>query len=91
MRWSRCSSIIGSAVVLQACSPTARSPSIPIFGSYFPAWVLCAVAGILIALVLRVVFIALHIDEHLPAAPLVYLCLSISAGIGCWMYWTGLV
>jgi hypothetical protein len=33
--------------------------------------------------------IALRIDEHLPAPPLVYLCLAISCGIGFWMIWSG--
>jgi hypothetical protein len=33
----------------QAADPAA--PSIVVFGSYFPAWILCAVAGVLGAVV----------------------------------------
>lgn len=79
-----------SALLLQGCSQMARSPSIPIFGSYFPAWILCAVGGVVVAVVLRVVLVALRLDEHLPAPPLVYLCTFISASIGLWMIWMGL-
>jgi len=81
--------LVLSALALQGCSRAVHSPSIPIFGSYFPAWVLCAVGGIIIAVALRFIFVAAHIDEHLPAAPLVYLCFAISAGIGLWLIWAG--
>jgi hypothetical protein len=47
------------------------------------------VGGIIIAVALRFIFVAAHIDEHLPAAPLVYLCFAISAGIGLWLIWAG--
>ncbi|WP_127754855.1 YtcA family lipoprotein [Devosia sp. 1566] len=77
------------AVALPGCARVPHAPSVPIFGSYFPAWVICAVAGIIIAVMIRALFILLHIDQNLPTPPLVYLCLSISAGIGCWLVWTG--
>ena len=68
---------------------TAGAPAVPIFGSFFPAWIICAIGGILVAIIIRAVLIALHIDEHLPAPPLVYLCLAISGGIAFWMIWSG--
>ncbi|ODT47128.1 MAG: hypothetical protein BGO80_17355 [Devosia sp. 63-57] len=80
------------ALLVQGCSSSAaRAPSISVFGSFFPAWVICAVGGIVLAVAMRALFIATHIDEHLPAPPLVYLCLSISFGIGLYMLWTGTV
>ena len=75
--------------LLQGCSGVPYTPAIPIFGSYFPAWIFCAVGGILVAIVLRFVFIALHIAEHLPAPPLVYLCFAVSAGLAIWLAWSG--
>jgi hypothetical protein len=38
---------------------------------------------------LRFLFAALQLEEYLPAPPLVYLCLAISAGIGIWLVWAG--
>lgn len=80
---------IAGALTLAGCSAAGGPPSIPIFGSFFPAWIICAVGGIVVAVIIRALLIALRIDEHLPAPPLVYLCLAISGGIGFWMIWSG--
>ncbi len=74
---------------LAACSPAGGAPSVSVFGSFFPAWVICAIGGVVLALVLRMAFVALHLDEHLPAPPLVYLCLAINGGIVFWLIWAG--
>jgi hypothetical protein len=54
-----------------------RSPTIDVFGSYFPAWMVCIVVGIVLTVVVRRVLVALEIDNHLRPAGLVYLCLTI--------------
>ena len=77
------------ALALAGCTTAARSPSVPVFGSFFPAWIICAVGGVILTMLVRVVLIRLHIDEHLPAPPLVYLCLAISGGIAGWLIWSG--
>lgn len=77
------------AMVLAGCGASGGPPSVPVFGSFFPAWVICAVGGVVVAVLLRALLIALRIDEHLPAPPLVYLCLAISCGIALWMIWSG--
>lgn len=81
------------AVGLAGCSGsgTAGAPAVPIFGSFFPAWIICAVGGVILALVVRALLIRLKIDEHLPAPPLVYLCLAISGGILAWLIWSGVI
>ncbi len=81
--------IVFSALCLAGCSPGGGAPSVPVFGSYFPAWIICALGGVVIAMILRAALIALRIDEHLPAPPLVYLCLAVSGGIVFWMIWAG--
>lgn len=83
----RHAAVLLGAAILAGC--TTGAPAVPIFGSFFPAWIICAIGGILVAIIIRAVLIALHIDEHLPAPPLVYLCLAISGGIAFWMIWSG--
>jgi hypothetical protein len=63
------------AIVLAGCSE-ARAPSIPLFGAYFPAWLACATAGILGAVLVRVVFVLVGIDDRLPVRLLVYVSLA---------------
>ncbi|KKC37781.1 hypothetical protein WH87_08740 [Devosia epidermidihirudinis] len=80
-----------AAVSLAGCTGTARAPSVPVFGSFFPAWIICAVGGVVLTLIVRAILIRLKIDEHLPAPPLVYLCLTISSGIVFWLIWSGAI
>ena len=67
----------------KAASPAA--PSIVVFGSYFPAWIVCAVAGVVGAVIARFVLARLGVDEFLPLRLVVYLCLAIVFGLGVWL------
>ena len=67
-----------AAIALAGCSDT-RAPAIPLFGAYFPAWLACATIGILGAVVIRVAFVLIGLDDRLPLRLLVYVCLA--AGI----------
>jgi len=67
-----------AAIVLSGCVAT-EAPSIPLFGAYFPAWLLCATIGILGAVVVRVLFVLIGLDDRLPLRLFVYVCLA--AGI----------
>jgi hypothetical protein len=50
---------------LGGCSE-ASAPSFDIFGAFFPAWLLCAVLGIFIALGTRILFSARNLTDVLP-------------------------
>ena len=78
-------------LAVAGCSGKAYPPSVPLFGSYFPAWVICALGGVLFALVMRAILVRARLDDHLPLPPLVYLCLAISGGIGLWFLWSGVM
>ena len=80
-----------AVLTLTGCNGSANPPSVPIFGSYFPAWIFCAIGGVVLALILRTVFIWLKLDAYLPVPPLVYLGAAISSGIGLWFVWSGVV
>lgn len=75
--------------VLGACSSEPSAPSIAIFGSFFPAWIICAVLGVVFAVIARQLLIILDIDGYLPLPLLVYLCMAIGAGTGFWFLWFG--
>lgn len=81
--------IIAVLPLLAACSATARSPSISVFGSFFPVWIICAVGGVVLTAIVRTVLIRVGIDEYLPVPPLVYLCLAIGSSIAFWLLWSG--
>jgi hypothetical protein len=61
---------------LCGCSETG-APSLDIFGAFFPAWLLCAVLGIFVALGVRIFFAARNLTDVLPFQ--LPLCTSLGA------------
>jgi hypothetical protein len=66
-----------------------HSPTLDLFGSYFPAWMLCAVVGILVAVIIRQVLVAAGIGEYVVAPLLTYAGLAVSATLLVWLVWFG--
>jgi len=70
------------ALLLAGCGP-ARAPSFYMAGSYFPAWLLCAVVGIVGAIVVRIMFIRISLDDILPLRSVVYTCIAFLVAMAC--------
>lgn len=84
-RWARAA--IGAApIALAGCS---GAPSLNILGSYFPSWMLCALAGIGAAVLVRQGLAAIGIDKALPAPLLVYLAFAAFFAFATWLVWLG--
>jgi len=81
--------IILAPAVLAGCSMHAHSPVLPLYGSFFPVWLIAALLGVICSVILRLLFIRVELHEHLPVAPLTYLCAAILSGIVIWALWTG--
>jgi hypothetical protein len=64
----------------------ARAPSFNILGSFFPAWIVCGVIGILLAVVVRLFFVRIKLEDQL-VAPLivVYPCLTAFFTFTLWL------
>ncbi|MBB3808344.1 YtcA family lipoprotein [Pseudochelatococcus contaminans] len=67
------------AIGLGGCVATS-SPSIEFFGAYFPSWLACTLAGIVGAVLVRIVFVAAGIDDAMPFRLLIYVCIAASLG-----------
>ena len=57
------------------------------FGSFFPAWMLCAAVGIASAVILRQVLCAIGINQYLIARPVTYLCIAVAGTLFVWLLW----
>ncbi|WP_165814770.1 YtcA family lipoprotein [Labrenzia sp. 011] len=57
----------------------AAAPSVPMFGSYFPSWLLSVAAAVLLTVVLRILFVATGLENILRWRGAMYL--SLVAGI----------
>jgi hypothetical protein len=62
-----------------------HSPSVDVLGSYFPAWMIAIVVGLVLTLVARLVLVALKLDAELRPAALVHLCLWVLLTLGTWV------
>lgn len=63
----------------------AQSPSIDVLGSYFPAWLICIVAGVALTVVARLLFVAWKLDAHLFPGPIIYPCLTAVFAMTIWL------
>jgi hypothetical protein len=74
------------ALALGGCS---RDPSLEISGSFFPAWMLCILVGLVATLVAKRVFLALRIDAHLTPHLIIYGALMLNFTLLAWLifYW----
>ncbi len=78
-----------ASVVLGGCAMQGYSPTLSVSGSFFPVWLIAALLGSGCAVVLRLLFIRMGLQEHLPVPPLTYLSAAIFSGIMIWLLWTG--
>ena len=72
------------AAALTMLTVAACDPVVNIAGANFPAWLLCAIVGGLLAVVFREVFAASRIEPHLGPLLLIYPCLALL--LGCAIY-----
>jgi len=60
-------------------------PYINIVGSFFPSWMLCALIGIVTALLVRWFFVRAGLDPHVGPRRLVYLSLAVLVTLVLWV------
>jgi len=65
------------------------SPTMDLLGSYFPAWMLCAVIGIIASLIIRQILAVAGINDYVVAPLLTYAALAVSATLLAWLLWFG--
>jgi hypothetical protein len=71
--------------LLVGLSGCARTPSVDVFGSFFPVWMFCLAGGILLTLVARRLLVVAAIDKDLGPPALIYPCLAALLACAIWM------
>ncbi len=75
---------IFAVLVIPLCS-CVHAPAFSILGSYFPAWMLCTFAGILLAVLGRLLVIRLKWEEYVRPAALTYPCAAALFTFSLWL------
>jgi hypothetical protein len=77
---------VAVALAVSGCS---HSPTTDLLGSYFPAWILCSIVGIVAAVVIRQILAVTGIGDYVVAPLLTYAGLALSATLLFWLVWFG--
>jgi hypothetical protein len=73
---------------LGGCGATG-APSFILFGAYFPAWMVCALLGIIMAIGARVAFVASGLASILPFQLFVCTSIGVCVALLVWLLWFG--
>lgn len=66
---------------------TPRAPSIDIIGSFFPAWLICLVIGVVLTFALRYLLLRLRLESEVGPLALFYpSLLTLLTGV-LWLAW----
>jgi len=74
--------VLASVCLLAGCG---RAPSFNILGSFFPAWLVCMIAGILLAAIVNWVLAAFKLEKLIAWGILVYPCLAAFFAFTLWL------
>jgi hypothetical protein len=76
---------VTALAVLAMLTMTGCDPQLNIAGAYFPAWLLCMIAGLLSFWVIHLIFLRTGIIPFLVPITLVYAALLSSLICGIWL------
>ena len=65
------------------------APSFVIVGSYFPGWMFCALIGIVVAIAVRIGFVASGLANVLPYQLFVCAAIGLCGALAVWLVWFG--
>jgi len=68
-----------------AISGCGRAPTFNILGSFFPSWLICLVAGVILAAIANRIFIRLALDKEILWPVVVYPCLALLFACALWL------
>ncbi len=77
--------VIAATGMLALLGGCQRAPTFSILGSFFPAWLFCIIAGILLSWGAHWLFSRLQVDKHIQPAILVYPCLAAFCAFTFWL------
>ena len=76
---------VHAVVLTLAAAASGCDPVMNVFGSFFPAWVICTIVGIALALALRVLLAAVGLETHLGPLAVVYPSLALLLTMLAWL------
>ncbi len=79
---ARCAGALLASAGLSSCG---RAPTFDILGSFFPAWLLCMVTGIVLAVVANRLLVWQNLDKEIIWSIVVYPCIALFFACVLWL------
>ncbi len=76
---------LAAAIAGFGLSGCARTPSVDVFGSFFPVWMFCMAGGILTTVIVRALLVRLRMEDELGPRPLIYPAMAVLFTCIIWM------
>lgn len=73
------------AAVAAALCVAGCDPVFDLEGAFFPAWMLCLLAGIVLTALLRPLLARIGLEPHLGPPALIYSCLALLISFAAWL------
>ena len=73
------------AIALLSLTGCGHAPTINILGSFFPAWMICLTAGVVLAFVVRFLLLRYRIETEVGPLALFYPCVVILMTCSLWL------
>ena len=80
--------LLGCVVVL-LLPGCAGAPAVNVVGSYFPAWMLCTMLGLIAAVCFRQVLMLCRLEDQLVLPLVTYALVALTATLAIWLLWFG--
>jgi uncharacterized membrane protein len=78
--------LLGQAICSTGCG---GAPSVTIAGAYFPAWLLCAIIAVLVAVFIRALMVATRLANKTPFQLAVCSSAGVIVALILWHFWVG--
>jgi hypothetical protein len=77
--------LFGLAAACLLCTGCSRAPSISIIGSFFPVWMVCLVAGVVLAFAVRSLLLHNRVESEVGPLALFYPCVVVLSTCLLWL------
>ena len=78
-------SLAFSATAFLFLSGCGRAPAINVLGSFFPAWMICLTAGVILAFVARFLLLRYRLENEVGPLALFYPCIVVFSTCLLWL------
>jgi len=68
-----------------SCAGCNGAPAIDVLGSFFPAWMVCIIAAVVLAFVVRYFLLKYRLETEVGHLAIFYPCVVIFSACGLWL------